>query len=74
MVSVCMQLAGYAMVNRAHHLLNPVHLITTRLAPNITPVTTAHNPRLNHRRSAKNRIEPAGFEALMEVNMKSAIY
>jgi hypothetical protein len=59
-----MQLAGYGVVNRAHHL------ITTRLAPNITPTPTAHNPRLNHRRSARNRIEPTAFEALMEENMK----
>jgi hypothetical protein len=60
-----MQLAGYGMVNRAHQ----AHLITTSLAP-----TTAHNPRLNHSRSAKNRIEPAAFEALIQKNMRSAIY
>lgn len=36
MVSVRMQLAGYGMVNRIQ-----VHLITTRLVPNITPATTA---------------------------------
>jgi hypothetical protein len=71
MVSVCMQLAGYGMVNGAHHLLNKVHLITTRLAPNITPATAGHTPpRLNHRRSAKIRIEAAGFEALTDENMR----
>jgi hypothetical protein len=52
-------------------LIYQLHLIPTRLVPNIT---TVHKPRFNHHRSANNRITLVGFEVLTAWSMKITIY